>query len=317
MPIKIPNKLPANKILTNENIFVMDETRAALQDIRPLKLVILNIMPTKIQTETQLLRMLSNTPLQIEVDWMFMSSHQSKNTSREHLTTFYKTFDEIKDNNYDGMIITGAPVEKMPFEKVNYWDEFTTILEWTRTHVFSTFYICWASQAALFHFYDIEKKLYENKITGIFEHQLNLQYQNRKILRGFDHYFDAPHSRYTCIDEEKLNRIDGLDILATNDQTGPYLIASKDGSQFFVTGHPEYDKNTLDLEYQRDKVTMDNPPLPQNYYFDNDANKEIKVRWKSHAYLLFSNWLNYYVYQETPFDLNDLQMIKNTNQENK
>lgn len=310
MPIKIPNDLPANQILKNENIFVMDESRALSQRIRPLKLIILNIMPTKIVTETQLLRMLSNTPLQIEVDWLCMESHESKNTPHEHLIAFYKTFDEIKHNKYDGLIITGAPVERLKFEDVDYWEEISRIFEWSNTHVFSSFFICWASQAALHYFYGIEKHELKEKLTGVYFHHTNVDKMQRKILRGFDYQFYAPHSRYTTVIAEDIRTIDSLDILATSDEAGVYLVAEKDGSRFFVTGHPEYDPDTLDKEYRRDLAKGDDCVMPKNYYKNNDMHGEIQVKWRSHAYLLFANWLNYYVYQQTPYDLDELLKMK-------
>ncbi len=266
MPIKIPDNLPAAKILKEENIFIMDETRATTQRIRPLKLLILNIMPTKIVTETQLLRLLSNTPLQIEVDWIHMASHESKNISKEHLLAFYKTFDEIKDNKYDGLIITGAPVEKLDFHDVDYWDELTTLLEWSKTHVFSSFFICWAAQAALYYFYGIKKYVLKEKLTGVYCHHTNVEKMKRKILRGFDYQFYAPHSRYTSVSKEDIEKIDDLDILAESKEAGVYIVASKDGSRFFVTGHPEYDPDTLDKEYKRDLANPDIiSEMPKNY----------------------------------------------------
>ncbi len=311
MPIKIPNDLPASQILKKENIFVMDETRATSQRIRPLKICIVNIMPTKITTETQLLRLLSNTPLQIEVDWVCMESHVSKNTPQEHLLAFYKTFSEIKDNRYDGLIVTGAPVEKLKFEDVDYWQEMEAIFEWAKTNVFSSFFICWASQAALHHYYGIEKHELKEKLTGVYFHHTNVDKMKRKILRGFDYQFYAPHSRYTTVIAEDIRTVDSLDILATSDEAGVYLVAEKDGSRFFVTGHPEYDPDTLDKEYRRDLAKGDDCVIPKNYYRGDDIQGEIQVKWRSHAYLLFSNWLNYYVYQETPYDLNELDQIKN------
>lgn len=308
MPIKIPDHLPAAKVLKEENIFIMDETRATTQRIRPLKLLILNIMPTKIVTETQLLRLLSNTPLQTEVDWIHMESHESKNVSKEHLLAFYKTFSEIKGNRYDGLIITGAPVEKLDFEDVDYWDELTEILEWSKTNVFSSFFICWAAQASLHYFYNVSKRLLDHKLTGVYLHHTNVDKMTRKILRGFDYQFFAPHSRYTTVSKEDILKIKELDILAESKNAGVYLVASKDGKRFFVTGHPEYDPDTLDKEYRRD---MANPEIvsemPKNYYLDDDVDSEIQVKWRSHAYLLFANWLNYYVYQETPYNLEDLK----------
>ena len=308
MPIKIPDNLPARQVLLDENIFVMDETRATTQRIRPLKLLILNIMPTKIVTETQLLRMLSNTPLQMEVDWIHMASHESKNVSKEHLLAFYKTFDDIKDNKYDGLIITGAPVEKLEFEDVDYWEELSTLLEWSKTHVFSSFFICWAAQATLHYFYGVSKHLLDRKLTGVYLHHTNTDKMKRKILRGFDYQFYAPHSRYTTVSKEDILKIDELDILAESDEAGVYLVGVKDGSRFFVTGHPEYDPDTLDKEYRRDLANPDIvADMPKNYYLNDDMNNEIQVKWRSHAYLLFSNWLNYYVYQQTPYNLDELK----------
>ena len=297
MPIKIPNRLPASKILKNENIFVMDEGQD-IQKVRLLKLLILNIMPTKIATETQLLRLLSNTPLQIAVDWIHMYSHESKNVSKEHLLAFYKTFEDIKDNKYDGLIITGAPVEKLAFEDVDYWAELTELLEWSKTHVLSSFFICWGAQAALYYFYGIPKHVMKHKLTGVYLHHTNVDKMKRKILRGFDYQFYAPHSRYTTVSKEKIEEIEELDILAESDEAGVYIVASKDGSRFFITGHPEYDADTLDKEYRRDLANpkIDNE-IPKNYYINNDINGKIQVKWKSHAYLIFANWLNYYVYQ--------------------
>lgn len=306
MPIKIPNALPAKKILESENIFVMPEERATTQRIRPLKLLIVNLMPTKIVTETQLLRLLSNSPLQIEVDWLHMESHISKNTSYDHLLAFYHVFDEIKDNKYDGMIVTGAPVEKLEYEEVDYWDEFKKLLEWSKTHVFSTFYICWASMAALYYWYGIKKKLLDYKLSGVFVHETNIKKMNRKILRGFDYTFYAPHSRYTTLEERDILKFDDLDLLAKSKEAGPYLIADTKGSRFFVTGHSEYDPETLYNEYIRDVKAGINPDIPVNYFEDDDPSKKILVKWKSHAYLLFSNWLNYYVYQNTPYDINEI-----------
>lgn len=310
MPIKIPDNLPASKILKEENIFVMNETRATTQKIRPLKLLILNIMPTKIITETQLLRLLSNSPLQIEVDWIHMASHESKNVSKEHLLAFYKTFDDIKENRYDGLIITGAPVEKLKFEEVDYWEELTQLLEWSKTHVFSSFFICWAAQASLHYFYGVSKYLLPHKLTGVYQHHTNVDKMKRKILRGFDYQFYAPpHSRYTSVSKTDIEKIEQLDILATSDEAGGvYLVASKDGSRFFITGHPEYDPDTLDKEYKRDLANPNiKSEMPKNYYLNDDIHQEIQVKWRSHAYLIFSNWLNYYVYQETPYDLEELK----------
>lgn len=310
MPIKIPNHFPARKVLQQENIFVMDENRALAQRIRPLKILILNIMPTKIVTETQLLRLLSNTPLQMEVEWIHMASHESKNTAPEHLLAFYKTFDDIKENRYDGLIITGAPVEKLPFEEVDYWPEMKRILEWSKTHVFSSFFICWASQAALHYFYGIEKHRLDKKLTGVYFHHTNVSKMHRKILRGFDYQFYAPHSRYTTVLQEDIEKIPELDILATSKEAGVYLVAEKDGSRFFITGHPEYDPDTLHKEYIRDLKVLPECVMPKNYYKNDNVHDEILVKWRSHAYLIFSNWLNYYVYQETPYDLEQLDTLK-------
>ena len=308
MPIKIPDDLPAKKILLDENVFVMGETRATTQKIRPLRILILNIMPTKIVTETQLCRMLSNTPLQLEIDWIHMSTHDSKNVSKEHLLAFYHTFDEIKENRYDGFIITGAPVEKLEFEEVDYWQELCEILEWSKTHVFSSFFICWAAQATLHYFYGVNKHLLPHKLTGVYKHYTNVDKMQRKILRGFDYQFYAPHSRYTGVSKEDIEKVEELDILAESDEAGVYIVGAKDGSRFFITGHPEYDPDTLDKEYRRD---LNNPDIesemPKNYYLNDDLNGEIQVKWRSHAYLIFSNWLNYYVYQETPYNLDELK----------
>ena len=306
MPIRIPDALPAKKILEGENIFVMPMSRADSQHIRPLKLLILNIMPTKIVTETQLLRMLSNTPLQMDVDWIHMETHKSKNTSQEHLLAFYETFSAIRENKYDGMIITGAPVEKMAFEDVDYWPEFQEILEWSKTHVFSSFYICWAAQAALHHFYGINKLPLDKKLSGVYGHETNVKKMKRKILRGFDYQFYAPHSRYTTLLEKDIKKFEDLDILAQSKEAGPYLIGSVDGSRFFVTGHPEYDPETLHEEYMRDVHKGIHPTIPVHYYKNDNPKEPIQVKWRSHAYLLFSNWLNYYVYQTTPYDLSQV-----------
>lgn len=307
MPIKIPNDLPASKILKNENIFVMDERRALTQRIRPLRILVLNIMPTKIITETQILRMLSNSPLQIEVDWIHMASHESKNTTKEHLLAFYKTFEEVKTNKYDGLIVTGAPVERLEFEDVDYWNEMKEILEWSKTHVYSSFFICWAAQAALHYFHGVKKVELDKKLTGVYLHHTNVEKMKRQILRGFDYQFHAPHSRHTTIVEEDLKMIKEIDILATSDEAGVYLVAQKDGSRFYVTGHPEYDPETLHNEYVRDLASSSKSEMPKNYYEDNNIDNEILVKWRSHAYLLFSNWLNYYVYQVTPYDLDELE----------
>lgn len=307
MPIKIPDKLPATRVLNQENIFVITEKRALKQDIRPLKIVILNLMPTKITTETQLLRLLGNTPLQIEPDFLHMSSHKSKNTAKEHLVAFYQTFDEIKNNRYDGMIITGAPVETLDFEQVDYWDELCQVFEWSKTHVYSTFHICWGAQAGLYYHYGIPKYVLPQKLSGVFLHQATASKRHRKILRGFDDFFFVPHSRNTEVREEDIKKIKELDILAKSAEAGVSLVASKNGRQFFMTGHAEYDAQTLDGEYRRDLDKGIAPSVPQHYYQDDDPQKPPMMTWRAHASLLFSNWLNYYVYQATPYNLDELK----------
>jgi homoserine O-succinyltransferase len=304
MPIKIPNQLPASDTLRNENIFVMDEERAVHQDIRPLKIAILNLMPTKITTETQLLRLLGNTPIQVEITLVRTSTYQSKNTSTEHLLTFYETFDQVQDLKFDGLVITGAPVEQMLFEEVDYWEELKMIMEWGKRHVFSTFHICWGAQAGLYHWYGIPKYPIPAKQFGVFPHRV-LQ-KNIKLLRGFDDVLYAPHSRHTEIRRVDIEKVPELDILVESDEVGIYIVASQDGRQVFVTGHSEYDPLTLKSEYDRD-VALGLPiAVPSNYYPNDDPSRTPQVRWRSHANLLFANWLNYYVYQETPYDLNNL-----------
>lgn len=305
MPIKVTDKLPATKQLRNENIFVMSETKAMHQDIRPLKIAIVNLMPTKITTETQLLRLLSNTPLQVEPDLITMKSHESKNTSYEHLSSFYKTFDEIKDSKYDGMIITGAPVENLDFEAVDYWEELKRIMEWSKTHVTSTFHICWAAQAGLYYHYNIPKYSLEKKLSGVFLHKVNRR--TSKLVRGFDEKFYAPHSRYTEVRAEDIKKVKELEILAQSDEAGVYIVFTKGGRQIFVTGHSEYDANTLLEEYLRDVNKGINPEIPKHYFKDDDPKKSPIVRWRSHASLLFSNWLNYFVYQITPYDIDSIK----------
>lgn len=301
MPVKIPAALPAAKILTEENIFVMDDTRAMTQDIRPLKIAILNLMPTKEVTETQLLRLLGNTPLQIEVTLLTMASHQSANTSKEYLDAFYRTFDSIKGQKFDGLIITGAPVENLPFEEVDYWQELTGILDWSRTHVFSTLHICWGSQAALYYHYGIGKHRLDEKAFGIFWHRvLN---PTHKLVRGFDESFLAPHSRHTTIHKEDIERVADLELLAESEEAGVYLVASRDGRSVFVSGHSEYDADTLAREYKRDVAKGMNIDVPKNYFPDNNPEHYPPVLWRAHANLLFVNWLNYFVYQETPYDI--------------
>ena len=304
MPIKIPNKLPAAKILETENIFVMTETRAMHQDIRPLKIIILNLMPTKIETETQLLRLLGNTPLQIEIELLQMASHKSKNTSEEHLLNFYKVFDQIKDNNYDGLIITGAPVEMMDFEQVDYWDELCQIVKWAETHVYSTLYICWGAQFGLYYHYGINKIILPKKIFGVFKHQ-NLM-PTHPLLRGFDDTFYAPHSRNTTNSTEEIKAIDDLDILTYSDEVGVHICADRACRKFFVTGHFEYDRHTLSGEYTRDLNKGIEIDVPKNYYPDDNPTNIPNMSWRSAGSLFFSNWLNYIVYQHTPFDLSEL-----------
>ncbi len=305
MPIKIPDSLPAKKTLTNENIFVMDEQRALQQDIRPLRIAILNLMPTKIITETQLLRLISNTPIQIEIELLHPKTHISKNTSREHMTKFYKTFDEVKHEKFDGLIITGAPVEQMEFEEVNYWNEFKTIMEWSLSNVYSTFHICWGAQAALYYHYGIKKYPLKEKIFGVFEHRICKP--NTMLLRGFDECFFAPHSRHTEVRREDIEKVKEIDILSDSEQAGVYVMKTDGGRQVFVTGHSEYDRLTLKEEYDRDISRGFNIKVPANYFPDDDPKKSPVINWRGHANLLFSNWLNYYVYQETPFDLNEIK----------
>ncbi len=305
MPIKIPNNLPAVKTLAEENIFVMTETRAITQDIRPLKLLVLNLMPTKIETETQLSRLLGNTPLQIEMELIHTKTHQSKNVAEEHLFSFYKTFDEIRENTYDGMIITGAPVEKLPFEEVDYWEELSEILEWTKTNVHSTLHICWGAQAGLYYHYGIDKTSLPEKLFGVFPHIV--EHKNSMLFRGFDDVFMAPHSRHTTVEREKIEACSELKVLASSPKAGVYAIKNNESSQFFVFGHSEYDRDTLKREYLRDKAAGLPIQIPENYFPENDDTKEPIVSWKSHANLLFSNWLNYFVYQTTPYDIDKIK----------
>ncbi len=301
MPIKIPDNLPAAKILAGENIFVMDEKRAMSQDIRPLQIGILNLMPNKIATETQLSRLLGNTPLQVEVELIQVSTHKAKNVSEEHMLKFYKTFSEIKDRKFDGFIITGAPVEKMDYTEVNYWDELCEIMEWTKTNVHSTFHICWGAQAALYYHYGIEKRLLPEKLSGVYSHRV--VHKNPMLLRGFDDEFFVPHSRHTTVDIEDVKKHPEIKILAVSDKAGLYAAATDEGRQIFITGHSEYDKNTLSDEYFRDKAAGMNPHIPENYFPDDDVTREPVVKWRSHANLIYSNWLNYFVYQNTPYDI--------------
>ena len=304
VPIKINNELPAFRTLTEENIFVMTETRAVTQDIRPLRIAIVNLMPTKIDTETQLLRLLGNTSLQVETELVKMRGHVSKNTSPEHLTAFYRYFSEISDQNFDGMIITGAPVEQMPFEKVEYWDELCEIMEWSKSHVHSTFHICWGAQAALYYHFGIPKVPLEQKLFGVFPHRA--ERKNYILLRGFDDVFMAPHSRHTTVRREDLEKCGAPKILASSEQAGVYAAITENGRQVFIMGHSEYDPRTLEKEYLRDKNAGLPIRVPVNYYPDDDDTKEPLVTWRSHANLLYANWLNYMVYQTTPYDLNKI-----------
>ena len=301
MPIQIPNDLPAAGVLQQENIFVMTQTRAESQEIRPLEIVLLNLMPTKIVTETQLSRVLGNTPLQVHLELMMVSSHKPKNTPQEHLLNFYKTFDELKDRKFDGMVITGAPVELMEFEEVNYWEELCQIMEWSKTHVHSTLHICWGAQAALYYHYGVQKRLLPQKLFGVFQHHAD--YKRAILLRGFDDQFWVPHSRHTTVDRADLEKIPGMKILASSEEAGVYAMMTDKGRQIFITGHSEYDGDTLAREYLRDKNAGLPIDTPKNYYPDDDDTKEPMVRWRSHANLLFSNWLNYFVYQTTPYDI--------------
>ena len=302
MPIKIPNDLPAVKTLADENIFVMTETRAITQDIRPLKILLLNLMPKKIETETQFSRLLGNTPLQVELELIHTKSHKSKNVTEEHLLSFYKIFDDVKDNYYDGFVITGAPVEHMPFEEVEYWDELVEIMEWSKTHVHSTLHICWGAQAGLYYHYGINKHQLDEKVFGVFPHKVD--YKRSILFRGFDDNFMAPHSRHTTVLREDIEAAPGLRVLASSDEAGVYAIANKKGRQIFITGHSEYDPDTLKNEYLRDLGQGKPIKMPKNYFPGDNAKKAPKVTWRAHANLLFSNWLNYFVYQTTPYDVN-------------
>ncbi len=301
MPIKIPNELPATKVLNDENIFVITETRALTQDIRPLQILIVNLMPTKIVTETQLARLLGNTPLQVEMELLMMSTHKSKNTSEEHMLAFYKTFDEVKDRNFDGMVITGAPVEHLPFEEVEYWEELCEIMEWSKSHVTSTFHICWGAQAALYYHYGINKRQLDKKLFGVFEHHID--HKGSILFRGFDDTFMVPHSRHTTVDAEDIEKVPALKILSTSEEAGVYAVSTDRGRQIFITGHSEYDADTLNKEYLRDKNAGLPIDVPVNYFPDDDDTLPPKVTWRSGANLLYSNWLNYFVYQTTPYDI--------------
>ena len=305
MPVKIPSSLPAVEILKAENIFVMDDLRASTQDIRPLKLLILNLMPLKIVTETDLLRLISNTPLQIELDLMNVSGHISHNTPVEHIDTFYKDFSEIRNYNYDGMIITGAPVERLDFEAVDYWDELVDIFDWAHTHVTSTLYICWAALAGLYHFYGIPKHPLPQKLFGVFSHYKHDE--KNPIFRGFDDRFEVPHSRYSEVRRCDIEKNSELTILSESDEAGVYLVMASGGREVFITGHSEYSALTLDIEYRRDRAKGLDIAIPRNYYPGDDPNNAPVVTWRGHANLLFTNWLNYFVYQQTPYNLNDIR----------
>ncbi len=308
MPIKIPNDLPATQTLYDENIFVITETRAITQDIRPLQIAILNLMPTKIETETQLARLLGNSPLQVEIEFVHTVTHKSKNTSEDHLFRFYKTFDEIRDRKFDGMIITGAPVENLPFEEVEYWDELCEIMEWTKTNVTSTFHICWGAQAGLYYHYGIPKQPLSEKLFGVFPHTAD--YKQSILFRGFDDIFMVPHSRHTTVKREDIEAVSDLRILASSKEAGVYAVGTKQGRQIFITGHSEYDAQTLNKEYVRDKNAGKPISVPKNYFPDDDDTKDPVVSWRSHANLLYSNWLNYFVYQTTPYDISEITSIK-------
>ena len=305
MPIKIPDKLPAAKTLAEENIFVMPQKRAATQDIRPLRIGILNLMPTKIETETQLARLLGNTPLQVEVELIQVSTHKAKNVSQEHMLAFYKTFDDIKDQKFDGFVITGAPVEKMEFEEVDYWEELCTIMEWTKTNVHSTFHICWGAQAALYYHFGIKKYPLEEKLSGVYRHKV--VYKNPMLMRGFDDEFMVPHSRHTTIRIEDVEKCKDIKILSVSDKAGLYAAATEGGKQIFITGHSEYDRDTLKKEYLRDEAAGMNPRVPENYFPNDDPTKDPVVTWRGHANLIYSNWLNYFVYQSTPYDISEIR----------
>ena len=301
MPIRIPNDLPATAALQQENIFVMTQNRASTQDIRPLEIVLLNLMPTKIVTETQLSRLLGNTPLQVNLELMHTSTHKAKNVSEEHMLSFYKSFEELKHRKFDGMVITGAPVEKLPFEQVDYWDELCQIMEWSKTHVHSTFHICWGAQAGLYYHYGIGKRPLPEKMFGVFRHKVD--YKRAILLRGFDDTFWVPHSRHTTVDRADVEAVPEIKILASSEEAGVYAMMTDQGRQIFVTGHSEYDPDTLEKEYRRDKDQGLPISVPKNYYPGDDDTKEPMVRWRGHANLLFSNWLNYFVYQTTPYDI--------------
>jgi homoserine O-succinyltransferase len=306
MPICIPNTLPSASVLSGENIFIMHESRAQSQDIRPLRIAIFNIMPTKIATETQLLRMLSNTPLQVEITLLHPRSHTCSHTPAEHLDTFYKTFDDVKDSKFDGMIFTGAPVETLMFDEVYYWDELSEVMEWTKTNVYSTLHICWGAQAGLFHHYGVPKYPLPQKVFGVFAHTISGK--NIPLFHGFDDEFFLPQSRHTEVRRADIEKVEALDIVSESPEAGVGIAMTRNGRQIFVTGHGEYDSDTLMFEYRRDvDKGMENVSIPKNYFPDDDPQKKPVVRWRAHASLLFSNWLNYYVYQQTPFDIRRIE----------
>ena len=305
MPIKIPNLLPATNVLLNENIFVISETRAITQDIRPLKILMLNLMPKKIETETQIARLIGNTPLQVELELLQTATHKSRHTSAEHMLAFYKTFDEVKQNKYDGLIITGAPVEQMEFEEVEYWEELCEIMEWSKTHVTSTFHICWGAQAGLYYHYGVKKYPLEKKLFGVFEHTLD--YKHSILFRGFDDKFVVPHSRHTTCLREDIEKVPELKIIASSEEAGVFVVATDKGRQIFVTGHSEYDADTLRNEYMRDKNAGLPIEIPKNYFPNDDDTQDPIVRWRSCANLLYSNWLNYFVYQTTPYNIDEIK----------
>ncbi|MDY3832087.1 MAG: homoserine O-succinyltransferase [Candidatus Ventricola sp.] len=310
MPIKIPESLPARATLESENIFTITEHRAVTQDIRPLRILLLNLMPTKVVTETQLARLLGNSPLQIELELIMTTSRESRNTSREHMLSFYKTFDDVRDQHFDGMVITGAPVEQMEFEQVDYWDELCAIMEWSKTHVTSTFHICWGAQAGLYYHFGIRKIPLQKKLFGVFEH--TVERRSSMLLRGFDDTFFVPHSRHTTISRADVEAVPQLKILASSPEAGIYAIATDKGRQIFITGHSEYDAETLKLEYERDKKAGLPIDVPKNYFPDDDDTKPPRVTWRSHANLIYTNWLNYYVYQRTPYIIDDIAHEKFT-----
>lgn len=305
MPLNLPDQLPAVELLKKENIFIMDSGRATEQDIRPLRIVVLNLMPLKITTETDLVRLLSNTPLQLELEFMKLKSHTSKNTSIEHMKQFYKSFQKMRDQRYDGMIITGAPVEQLPFEEVTYWEELKEIFDWAKTHVTSTLYICWAAQAGLYHSYGIKKYPLDKKMFGVFKHTFSDPHH--AISRGFDDEFFVPHSRHTEIRREDILNVPELTLLSESVESGVYMVMARNGREFYITGHSEYSPNTLDTEYKRDLNKGLPIEIPRNYYTNDDPNKMPLVKWRAHANLLFTNWLNYFVYQETPYDITQIR----------